>query len=301
MKKILLIDADSTIPNLALMKISAYYRAQGCEVGFNVSDPDIVYSSIVFRKNRHMADGLSFYYPEAEIDVGGSGYDLAKELPPWIESMSPDYGLYPECDYYLGFTTRGCIRRCHFCIVHEKEGDFRKVRDVSDICTGHDFKNCVLMDNNILADKQHFLETSDWLRSHDIAVDFNQGLDARLMDEEIAQTLASLRAFRSWRIAFDSMAYRDDVIRAIGLMRDAGISLKHDLMCYVYCHSDENVDDAVARCRILKEEGVTAFSMLNIDVAKTARMQKLKDWTRPWSFWSCDYDEYSRAYKGKVQ
>mgnify|MGYP000936417244 CR=1 FL=1 len=264
MKKILLIDADSTIPNLALMKISAYYRAQGCEVGFNVSDPNIVYSSIVFRKNRHMADSLSFYYPEAEIDVGGSGYDLAKELPPWIESMSPDYGLYPECDYYLGFTTRGCIRRCHFCIVHEKEGDFRKVCDVSDICTGQDFKNCVLM------------------------------------DEEIAQALASLRAFRSWRIAFDSMAYRDDVIRAIGLMRDAGISLKHDLMCYVYCHSDDNVDDAVSRCRILKEEGVTAFSMLNIDVAKTARMQKLKDWTRPWSFWSCDYDEYSRAYRGRL-
>lgn len=302
MSKILLIDVDSTIPNLALMKISSYYKQQGCEVGFSVTDPDLVYSSIIFKKNRHLADGLAFFYPNAKIDVGGSGYDLKKELPPEIDAIAPDYDLYPECDYYLGFTTRGCIRNCHFCIVRTKEGPFRKICDVSEICTGRDFKNCVLMDNNILADKQHFLDTAEWLRSHNIAVDFNQGLDARLMDEEIAQTLASLRAFRSWRIAFDSMAYKDDVIKAISMMRDAGISLKHNLMCYVYCHSDDDVPDAVDRCRILKNEGVTAFSMLNADAPKSSRMQKLKNWTRPWAFWSCDYEEYSKAYKkeGKV-
>jgi hypothetical protein len=147
--------------------------------------------------------------------------------------------------------------------------------------------------------KQHFLDTASWLRSHDIAVDFNQGLDVRLMDQEIVDTLASLKAYRSWRIAFDSMAYKDQVLRAIGMMRDAGISLKHGLMCYVYCHCDHELPDAVARCQILKGEGVTAFSMLNIDAPCSPRMQKLKDWTRPWSFWSCDYEDYSRAYKGE--
>ncbi|NCA74557.1 MAG: radical SAM protein, partial [Gammaproteobacteria bacterium] len=154
MTKVLLIDVDSTIPNLALMKVSAYYKQLGYEVGFSIVDPDIVYSSIIFRKNGHKSDGLRFYYPDAEINIGGSGYDLKKELPPEIEATRPDYDLYPECDHYLGFTSRGCIRNCHFCIVRKKEGPFRKVQDVSDICTGRNFKSCVLMDNNILADKQ---------------------------------------------------------------------------------------------------------------------------------------------------
>lgn len=296
-KRVLLIDIDSKIPNLALMKVSAYYKSLGCEVGFNIADPDLVYASVIFKHNRHKVDGLKFYYPDAVIDIGGSGYDLRKRLDIKIESMQPDYSIYPECDYYLGFTSRGCIRHCPFCIVPIKEGRFNVVRHISDICHGEDFTKCVLMDNNILADKKHFFETVEWLRSHEIAVDFNQGLDARLFDEEVAECLASLKAFRSWRIAFDSMAYKEDVLKAVRMMDDVGISLKHGVMCYVYCDSDDDVDDAVNRCRILKDAGVTAYSMLNIDVPRTPRMQKLKDWTRPWTFWSCDYSECDRQIR----
>ena len=79
-----MIDADSTIPNLALMKISAYHKSIGDTVGFDVEDPDKVYCSIIFKKNRHLADGLRFIYPDAELDIGGSGYDLKKVLPEYI-------------------------------------------------------------------------------------------------------------------------------------------------------------------------------------------------------------------------
>lgn len=127
MSRILLIDADSTIPNLALMKISAYHKAIGDIVGFDVEDPDKVYCSIIFKKNRHMADGLRFLYPNADIDIGGSGYDLKKTLPDCIESMTPDYTIYPDNKSYYGFTSRGCIRHCPFCIVHDKEGGFRRI------------------------------------------------------------------------------------------------------------------------------------------------------------------------------
>ncbi len=296
-QQVLLVDVDSKIPNLALMKVSAYYKSLGCEVGFNVADPDIVYASIVFKQNRHDADGLKFWYPDAKIDIGGSGYDLHKCLDPKIESMQPDYSIYPECDHYLGFTTRGCIRHCPFCIVPTKEGGFTIVYHISEICHGEDFNNCVLMDNNILANRKHFFETADWLIDNNISVDFNQGLDARLFDQNIADKLAELKAFRTWRIAFDSMDYKEDVLKAVRMMEDVGISLKHDVMCYVYCDSDKDVDDAVERCRILKNAGVTAYSMLNIDVPRTPRMQKLKDWTRPWTFWSCDYSECDRKIR----
>ena len=73
MTKVLLIDVDSTIPNLALMKISTWKKSQGCTVGFDVSDPDEIYASCVFAKNKHKLDGLKFLYPNAKIDLGGGG------------------------------------------------------------------------------------------------------------------------------------------------------------------------------------------------------------------------------------
>ena len=101
--RILLIDIDSKIPNLALMKLSAYHRTCNDDVGFDITDPDKVYASVIFRKNKHLVDGLKFYYPNADIIIGGSGYDISVSLPDEIELMKPDYSLYPECDYSIGF------------------------------------------------------------------------------------------------------------------------------------------------------------------------------------------------------
>lgn len=195
--KVLLIDVDSTIPNLALMKISAYHKSKGDEVGFNVNDPDKVYASVIFKKNRHLVDGLQFYYPHAEIDIGGSGYDLKKVLPDEIERMTPDYDLYPECDRYYGFTTRGCIRHCPFCIVPKKEGKFRRLYSsplwALESITGfrQKYDQICFLDNNILADKEWFLDLAEHLAQLGKKVDFNQGLDIRLVDKDIAKALAN--------------------------------------------------------------------------------------------------------------
>ncbi len=80
-KKCLLIDVDSTIPNLALMKISAWKKSLGYEVGFNVNDPDEIYASYVFDKNKHKLDGLEFIHPNAYIDRGGEDMTFTRIYP----------------------------------------------------------------------------------------------------------------------------------------------------------------------------------------------------------------------------
>lgn len=297
--KVLLIDADSTIPNLALMKISAYHKSKGDTVGFNIADPDKVYCSIIFKKNRHMADGLRFLYPDAELDIGGSGYDLKKVLPPEIECMSPDYTLYPDNDSYYGFTTRGCIRHCPFCIVHDKEGSFRRIYDTADSAIqnikGKELlSNFTFLDNNILADKEWFIQLCDHLHTNypRAKVDFNQGLDIRLVDDEIAEALSKLKPINDWKFAFDMMSYKDSVIRGIDILKRY-MNVRRKCIFYVYLDSDKDVPDALSRARILKKNNVTAYAMLNLDVEHTKRMRQFKRWTRPWIFWSCDFDEFA--------
>ncbi len=296
--KILLIDADSTIPNLALMKLSAWHKAHGHEVGFNVSDPDMIYASIIFAKNRNMLNGLRFFYPRAEIIIGGSGYDLKAKLPTEVERICPDYSLYPELNYSMGFTSRGCVRDCYFCIVPQKEGKYRRVQHPREFVT-HD--RVKLLDNNWYADVDWFFSTSDWLIDKEIAVDVTQGMDIRLLTPEIAAQLRRLRWAAPMHFAFDDMSYRDAVERGLGILRGAGFDTKHDLSVYVYCHNDVHYPDAVERCRILRSHRTTAYAMCNMDVKRTKRMRDLQRWTaRPWLYWSHDIADYDRRVKGHV-
>lgn len=296
--KILLVDVDSKIPNLALMKVSTYYKSQGHEVKFNVTEPDLVYASVIFKKNRHLTDGLRFLYPNAEIDIGGSGYDLKKTLPKEIEECSPDYTLYPDNDRYMGFTTRGCIRSCPFCIVRRKEGMFHRIYETpqqaidSIVGESERFNMIELFDNNILSDKEWFFGITDEIIRRNYKVDFNQGLDIRLLDEEIAKRLVEMKPIVDYKFAFDSMSYKDHVLKGIEILKNAGLNVRQKVLFYVYCDSDDQYDDAVERCRILKEHGATAYIMLNLDVKHTKRMKQLKRWTRPQIFWSIDISEY---------
>lgn len=292
---VLLVDVDSTIPNLALMKISTYYKNKGVKVGFNIEDPAEIYASIIFKKNKHLADGLQFLYPNACINIGGSGYDINKTLPPEIDLLPPDYSLYPGCDYDLGFTTRGCNRNCYFCIVWHKEGQFRIYQHPS---VFHDpkHKKIVLMDNNILWSKKWFLAVTDWILENKLKVDFNQGLDIRLVDNEIAERLAKLKPIQYWRFAFDNLNYEKEVIKGIECLKSAGVDIRHKTLWYVYLHNDGYFNDALDRCNTLKENDALPYIMVNLDAKRTQRMTDLKRWTRPWVFFKTDFINYKRGY-----
>lgn len=216
-----LIDIDGTTPNLALMKLSAHWKAQGAEVVLNSCTPaDKVFISVVFSKNLPQARKIQRALGGT---IGGSGTgDYSLVLPDEIEHICPDYSLY-GIDYSIGFTSRGCFRDCSFCIVPAKEG---KISEWSPLDEFVRHSNVTLLDNNFLASPL-WREKLTAMICRKLKVDFNQGLDIRLLNEEKAALLAEL-APPYLRFAWDSMELMPQVKRGIRLLRDAGYPINRN-------------------------------------------------------------------------
>ena len=243
--KVLIIDIDSKIPNLALKKIEKYHQGKGDEVIWNMllakDIVDKVYVSCVFTKNRRKCD-----FWEGFADIGGSGYSLEVNLPPEIEAMKP------RINY--GFTTRGCIRNCKFCIVPKKEGKIQIVGDLLDLWDGHS-KSVVVMDNNILALPEHFARVCQQAGENHIKLDFNQGLDHRLLTTEIVKIMTSI-SHTEYRFAFDYPAYLPTVERAIALLKQGGINRSN---WYVLVGFDTTPQEDLMRLNYLREKNQRAY------------------------------------------
>ena len=244
-------DSDNTgFPNLALMKISAWHKAQGDIVEWFVPmlHYDRVYSSKVFTFTP-----VDPYLPPDTIK-GGTGYGLYEDLPPEIDSMFPDYSIYPNCDYAIGFLTRGCIRACPWCVVPKKEGKIRPYRTWKEI-KRPDSKKIVFMDNNVLA-CPHGIEQITDMGGADVRVDFNQGLDARLITDDVAELLGRLKWIRSLRLACDTGAMLPVVTKTIERLGKHGVK---PWRIFVYCLV-QDIEDAAKRAYALRDLGVDVFA-----------------------------------------
>ncbi len=181
-----LIDVDGYkgYPNFALMKVSAYYKDKGDEVEWvdKSHQYDKVYASKVFTFTPdYNYDGLS----ALELIKGGTGYDMMVKLPDEIESFSRlDYTLYPECDFSLVFLSRGCIRRCKFCLVSKKEG---YIHSVDPVGLNPDGKYIDVLDNNFFASPD-WKEHLEWLKQQKLPINF-RGVDLRVLTNEQAEAL----------------------------------------------------------------------------------------------------------------
>ena len=250
-----LVDVDGhNFPNLALMKLSIWHKAQGDSVEWYdplFSRPDKIYASKVFTFTPDFQD---YAAGDPEPIRGGTGYDPNVKLPDEVEQMIPDYSLYPDFTAALGFLTRGCIRNCPWCIVPKKEGRLREVGDIERISAGR--KEVVLLDNNFLAADKEFvreqLEKAAWLK---IRIDFNQGLDARLVTPENAKLLAACRWIRCIRFSCDTAAMIEPIRRAVSLIRERGV--KREIFCYMLV---KDIADAEIRLRALVDLKVTPFA-----------------------------------------
>lgn len=254
--KVRLVDVDSKIPNLALMKISAYHKAKGDDVDFYnplFDKPDLIYASKVF----DFTDDYLHYPADVEVIRGGTGYDIALTLPDEIESQYPDYDLF-RCDFAIGFTTRGCIRKCPFCVVPKKEGAIRPVGDIYDFWRGQD--RLMLLDNNLTALPDQFERICKQLIKERVRVDFSQGLDIRLITAEMAQLLSQIRLWKQIHFAFDNIALEKQVRAGIKILTENGVSA-HKLMFYVLIGFDSTPDEDLYRVEVLRGLGVDPFVM----------------------------------------
>jgi hypothetical protein len=289
-----LIDVDSKIPNLALMKLSAWHKAQGDEVKLYdplFDRPDRVYASKVFSFTFDFA-----YWPEdVEIIKGGTGYDLSTTLPDEVEAMYPDYGLF-ECDYAMGFVTRGCIRRCQFCLVPNKEGSIRQVAEISDFWRGQ--KRLMLLDNNLTAMSDVFMGTCRFLSEHRIETDFSQGLDIRLIDDEKAQALSSVRLWKRIHFAWDNL--RDEAAVRKGIETLTRYLHPDKLMFYVLVGYNTTFDEDMHRVQTLIGYGANPFVMVyraqDGSVPSDRRLKHLARWAnRPHLRKAVSWDKYLRS------
>ena len=244
-------DSDETdFPNYALMKISAWHKAQGDTVEWwnPLLTYDRVYSSKVFTFTPEC-----LYLPENTIK-GGTGYGVYDELPPEIDAMFPDYSIYPNVDYAIGFLTRGCIRKCPWCVVPKKEGAIRPYRTWREI-KRPDSRDIVFMDNNVLA-CPHGVEQISEMGGVNVRVDFNQGLDARLITPEIAKLLAGLKWIRFIRMSCDTDSMLEVVLRAIGRLADCGIK-PYRVFVYLLV---QDIVSAERRALALRDAGACVFA-----------------------------------------
>lgn len=262
--KIGLIDVDGhNFPNLALMKISAWHKARGdtVEWWWGFGQYDRVYMSKVF-DNTYTPD-----IPEPlnakEIIKGGTGYGLKNELPPEIEHMCPDYGLYPEFtrDTAYGFLTRGCPNNCPFCIVSGKEGRASyKVADLSEWWSGQ--KNIVLMDPNLLACRDH-MDLLGQLVVSGAWVDINQGLDARLLTPKNIDAIKQIK-IKEIHFAWDLMKNAERVIKGLNLWKRYGKKNRHGNWGTVYVLTNYNttMGENLYRIYALRDMGYDPYVMI---------------------------------------
>lgn len=283
-------------PNLALMRISAWHKAQGDSVEwFSPLMPyDRVYASKVFTFTPDDP------YLPADAIRGGTGYNATSHLPPEIDAMKPDYTIYPQFEEAYGFLTRGCVNKCPWCVVPKKEGTIKIVGDIEDICnTNTGFRRkAILMDNNFLAAPLDFVrEQIAKMRRLKVRVDFNQATDARLYDDERAELMAEVPWIRLVRMSCDTDGMLPIVIKAIKALRR--FRCTKEVFVYVLAKND-GIDSALHRIYGLMAADKRAVpfvmpyrSLADNSVMPSPRLKDLARWcNRAWIRKSCPFEEY---------
>lgn len=285
---------DSNYPNLALMKISSYHKSIEDHVEWYnpFSHYDKVYIAKVFSFTE---DYLQWITNADQIERGGTGYDIKKVLPVEIDRMVPDYDLYNlDKKIAYGFLTRGCPNRCKWCIVPAKEGNITPYMDIEEIAV-NGRKNVILMDNNILA-SDHGLQQIEKIIQLRLRVDFNQGLDARLVTDDIAKLLAKVKWIKRIRFGCDTPGQIIECERATALIDKHGYKGEY----FFYCILLDDFKESFDRVNYWKNKGGRFLphcqpyrDLKSIQVIP--QWQKdLASWAdKKWVFGSCEFKDFT--------
>ena len=300
--KIGLIDVDGhNFPNLALMRISAYHKSIGDDVEWwwGFSHYDIVYMSKVF-SDAYSADVDEPLNADVVIK-GGTGYAISlvngkevydknkdPELPPEIERMTPDYSIYPQYDFAISMTSRGCPRGCSFCHVAAKEGRCsRKVADVRDFYKGQ--KHIEVLDPNITACKDKHELFRQYIDTG-ASITFSQGLDIRMITDDDIELLNRMRLKNvhfAWDNPNDNLAPKFKMW-AEKFRRNSNLGM-------VYCLTNFNstMEENLYRIYTLRDMGFDPYVMVYDKPHAPKEIKRLQRWcNNKIIFKSCTFEEY---------
>lgn len=275
--KIRLTHIDGKLPNLALMKLAHWHHKQGHEVNFSrfvqprLWEPtyDRVYGSAIFSWSAHKLTELQGAWPDAI--VGGTALDTWETVEESIgqpEYEHYDYSIYPEFQYSLGFTQRGCRLNCGFCVVPKKEGKPRSVNTIHDIWRSDTPRCVILLDNDFFGQEQ-WEERLDEIRDGDFRVSFNQGINVRMITPETAAAIASVRysddQFKGRRLytAWDNLGQEKVFFRGLDMLNEAGIPSKHVMVYMLIGYApNETMDEVLHRFNLLNDAGCLPYPMV---------------------------------------
>ena len=313
MMRIGLVQIDGKLPNLALMKISSYYKSQGAAVEFAKPQTqyDKTFAAVLFTWNREAAARLIDRYDDVEI--GGTGWDLTKTLPADIETCKPDYNLYSAdmlapcyqkgikkhdsavkkaqdiVDMGVGFTSRGCVRNCGFCVVRKKEGYLRQDTSLVDIINPRSNK-ITLYDNNMTADPDCLLKLAE-IQQRNLIVDISQGIDVRLMTDKIAESLAKTKFMRSLHYAWDLMQFETEVLSGINLLSKFVKPWRH--LCFILCGYNTTHEEDMYRAMRLHSLSVAPYVMKYNCRNDDPWLNHFARWINGRFYKACPFEDYS--------
>ena len=309
MGKIGLLSDCTNFPSLPLMKISAFHKNKGDKVKLvttSLERFDILYLSKTFNLDLQKIPKL-LYIPQANKYIkGGSGFAIEiengrevykkendKPLQEEIENIYPDYSLYPELTNgkAYGFLTRGCPNNCPFCIVTKKEGFCSKF--------WRDQKEIKLLDANILACKERE-NLFQQLISSNAYIDYTQGLDARLIDDDIANLICKTK-IRMVHFAFDLMKNEEGILKGLKIFAKYFQKDERAKRVYILTNYNTTLQEDWYRVKKVTELGYTPYIMI---YQKGTQPQFLTDLAR-WSNCmylqrSIDFEDYIPRKDGKL-
>ena len=303
----------STLPNVALMRLSAYHKALGDQVELNPTPfepPDLVYVSTLFTwQRRQIIETVAHFSAHSDVQVGGPGWDLSTRLPSEVDAMQNDYGLF-GIDYGIGYSSRGCIRHCAFCPVPRAEGLIREDQPIGALLNPRS-KKLMLLDNNFFA--------SDWrpkiaeIRERSLVVDWPQGLDIRLLDAEQAWVLGDLRRRgqisgdrftrpRTLHFAWDlpsNEVRAQDVVTGIQRLYAVGFRPRDIRVYTLVGFPGYDLSEELTRIETLHGLGIEPYVMVYRDFGdrdtRDPRRMDLQHWNNGHVWRSVEWEDYHRA------
>jgi hypothetical protein len=275
--RVRLTQIDGALPNLALMKLAHWHKAQGDEVvttrglerDFFEGNYDRVYGSSIFKFSRDRVARFRASWPGAIL--GGTGTDSTQTVESVIGGQHDgyDYSGYPDFDWSIGFTQRGCRLKCKFCVVPKKEGKNRSAGTIASIWRGVPYpKKLHLLDNDFFGQPE-WRERVAEIREGGFSVCLSQGINVRLLDDVSAEALATMdyrsADFKRKQVytAWDNIGDEKVFFRGVDRLEKEGIPAQH-VMAYMLIGYDpkETWDRIWYRFTAMCERGISPYPMV---------------------------------------